>query len=251
MPSALWQAAKGERQIGPIAGTLLRIVESQEQVATARLVDGLDKQALLEELLESSKPPLRPGTERLHYLLATPFRYPPLRHGSRFGRRYEPSLMYGSLGLPALLADAAYCRLLFWDGMATPPPIRLTSQHAVFEVRYASPRGLRLHQPPFDAWRAELRDASDYRASQALGTAMRAADVAVFEFVSARDPAQGINVALFHPEALADTRPSYTEHWLAETTASQVRFHSQGAGQFLHFQRAQFTVEGQLPLPAS
>jgi hypothetical protein len=90
----IWREAEGERHIQPIAGTLLRMVESQEQIATNRLVDALDKQQLLEELLEGTKPDYRPGTRHLHYLLATPFRYPPLRHGSRFGRRSEPALFY-------------------------------------------------------------------------------------------------------------------------------------------------------------
>jgi hypothetical protein len=75
------------------------MVESQQQIATSSLVDDLAEQALLEELIERSKPPLRSGTERLHYLLATPFRYPPLRHGSRFGGRFEPSLLYGAAWL--------------------------------------------------------------------------------------------------------------------------------------------------------
>ncbi len=79
-----------------IQGTLFRVVESQEQVATTRLVDDLTELALLEDMLEASKPPRLPGTETLHYLLATPFRYPPLPHGSRFSIVHKPSLYYGS-----------------------------------------------------------------------------------------------------------------------------------------------------------
>jgi hypothetical protein len=248
--SSIWREANGPRRIGPLAGTLLRIVESQAQVATAKLVDRLDKQALLEDLLESTKPVLRQDKAGLHYLLATPFRYPPLRHGSRFGRRSEPSLLYGSLALPTLLAEAAYYRFLFWSGMAEPPPQRLTSQHAVFEARYATEQGLQLQSVPFDRHRTALRDPADYSVCQALGSAMRSAGVEAFEFVSAREVTAGLNVALYTPTALADQRPGHTEQWLAETTADQVSFHSQGAGMNLTYPRRQFEVDGKLPQPA-
>jgi hypothetical protein len=47
-----------------------RGVEAQHVVATMRLVDSSEEQALLEELLETSKPAL-PATQRpMHYLLS-------------------------------------------------------------------------------------------------------------------------------------------------------------------------------------
>ena len=92
-----WAACLAQVKPHPISGTLLRLVESQEQVATNQLVSSLERQAVLEGLLEATKPRLRVGTEHLHYLLATPFRYPPLKHGSRFGTRSAPSLFYGAL----------------------------------------------------------------------------------------------------------------------------------------------------------
>jgi hypothetical protein len=91
---------------------LLRIVESQEQIAMLSLVDDLAEQAVLEDLLEQTKPPLPAGAERLHDLLSTPFRYPPLRHSSRFGQRFEPSLFYGVRRLPTLLTSfTAFARI--------------------------------------------------------------------------------------------------------------------------------------------
>lgn len=254
----IWNACEGARHIAPVSGTALRIVESQEQVATTQLVDRFDKQQVLEELLEATKPPWRAGTERLHYLLATPFRYPPLRHGSRFGRRDEAALLYGALSLPTLLAEAAYYRLVFWHGMAVPPPDRLKTQHSVFEFEYASPHGVPLQAPPFDIWRDTLTAPADYRATQQLGSAMRAAGVMAFEYRSARDTAGGINVALLSPDALARTRPGYTELWLAETSAGGVRYLGPGGAsiqtpgqQAIHvFALEQFTEDGQLPQPA-
>lgn len=44
----------------------VQVVESQAQVATLQLVDNLAEQAVLEDLLESSKPPLPKASEALH-----------------------------------------------------------------------------------------------------------------------------------------------------------------------------------------
>lgn len=246
----LWRACGGEARIQPIRGTLRRLVESQEQVATSRLVGSLDRQAVLEAMLEASKPPLRPGTERLHYLLATPFRYPPLRHGSRFGSRAEPSLLYGALSVPTVLAEAAYYRFVFWHGMQAPPPGPLVTQHALFAARYRTPRGVRLHTPPWDAHRDRLADPARYGPTQALGAAMRAAGVEAFEYPSARDPGRGVNVALFAPAALASTKPTAIESWLAETSAERVRFLARSGTGVHEFPLATFLVDGRLPQPA-
>ena len=56
----IWQACAGVEQIIPLRGRLVRLVENQGQVATLQLVDTLEEQALLEQLLESSKPSLPP-----------------------------------------------------------------------------------------------------------------------------------------------------------------------------------------------
>ncbi len=246
----LWRACGGEACIQPVRGTLRRLVESQEQIATSRLVGSLERQAVLEAMLEASKPPLRAGTERLHYLLATPFRYPPLRYGSRFGTRAEPSLLYGSLSVPTVLAEAAYYRFVFWHGMQAPPAGPLVTQHTLFSARYRTPRGVRLHAAPCNAHRDRLTDRRRYATTQALGAAMRAASVEAFEYPSARDPGRGVNVALFGAGALASTKPSALESWLAETSAARVRFLARNGTSLHEFPLATFLVDGHLPQPA-
>jgi RES domain-containing protein len=250
----IWAACGAAAPLVSLAGTLLRLVESQEQVATRRLVATLEEQALLEELLEASKPPLPAAAAGvaagLHYLLATPFRYPPLRHGSRFGRPFEPSLFYASQATPTVLAEAAYYRLVFWFGMASPPATSLATQHTLFGTAYRSDRGLRLQAPPFDAWQAALTDRADYTATQQLGAAMREAGIAAFEYRSARDPAGGINLALFTPAALAKPRPAFSQAWLGETGGEGVRFYCPEERQVVAFALGDFTVDGRLPMPA-
>jgi len=249
--SAIWAACDGERHICRIGGTFWRMVESQERIATSEIVDSLEEQAALEEMLEASKPPLPAPSTARHYLLSTPFRYPPLPHGSRFGRRFEPSLFYGALGQRSMLAEAAFYRFLFWFGMASPPPNPITSQHTSFTARYRTERGLRLQLPPFDAYRAQLIDPSDYRATQALGSAMRAAGVEAFEYVSARDREHGLNVALFTPRALASQRPTRMERWLCRTGADRVQFLKDSDREVYDFPLEAFLVAGRLPLAAA
>lgn len=245
-----WDACLAKATAGLISGRLLRLVESQEEVATTRLVSSLERQAVLEDLLEATKPPRRAGTERLHYLLATPFRYPPLEHGSRFGSRIEPSLFYGSLGLKPVLAEAAYYRFVFWHGMTVPPEGKLVTQHTMLEADYRTERGLQLHAPPFAAHKKRLAHPSDYAATQELGSKMRQAGIAAFEYFSARDPEGGVNVALFTPDALPGSEPVSKESWLCELTGRHVRF-SAGRNRAVHgFEVDRFLVGGELPQPA-
>ncbi|WP_295435492.1 RES family NAD+ phosphorylase [uncultured Thiodictyon sp.] len=248
----LWNLCHTGLQPFPLEGELLRLVESQEQVATTGLVDDLAEQSLLEDLLEPSKPPRRPGTQRLHYLLATPFRYPPLPHGSRFGSRLEPGIFYAALGETAALAECAYYRLVFWSAMCTPPPSgRLMTQHTLFRALYRGTRGLRLQAPPCAAHEPVLRHPCDYGPTQRLGRALRDAGVELIEYRSARDPASGLNLALFDPAALASRRPLDPEPWLCETRADRVIFSGPRGRTVQGFHLADFTIAGRLPLPAA
>jgi len=245
-----WAAYLAKVVAKPLAGIVLRLVESQEQVATNNLVCSLDQQAALEEMLEATKPTLRRGTEHLHYLLAAPFRYPPLLHGSRFGIRTEPSLFYGSLTQATVLAEAAYYRFVFWSGMTTPPAEKYVTQHTLFGAAYRTAHGVNLRETPFARQQKQLTDPADYSASQQLGAALRAAGIEAFEYQSARDPGRGSNVALFTPSALAQPAPSSFESWLCETSGERVRFYARHGAGVHDFPLELFLLKGKLPQPA-
>lgn len=252
----IWQQCQGQTHIKPIDGLLFRLVESQEQVATQRLVDDLDEQALLEQLLEQSKPKhSNANIGQTHYLLSTPFRYPPLKYGSRFGGRHEPSLFYGGCSEAVTLVESAYYRFVFWSSMSEHPTgKKLRSQHTMFSVPYATKQGIRLHQSPFLAWQETLRHPSEYAATQQLGADMRGAGVAAFEYVSARDQAvdqaAGLCVALFTPNALAADQPSDKIRWQCEVDANKVSFKQQRKPNVHHFMWQDFLVGGVFPMPA-
>lgn len=248
----LWAECNGADHIRPIQGVLHRLVESQEQAATLGYVNTLDEQALLEELLEASKPKY-PQTvvAELHYLLKTPFRYPPLPWGSRFGRVHEPSLFYGGLTLSAALSEAAYYRFVFFRSMGgEPPSSSLITKHSEFTVEYRTEKGIQLQGPPFDAYTGLLSHRTDYSHAQAMGTAMRAEGVQAFEYRSARSVSGELCGALFTPEAFAGDRPGSMEHWLCELTQEAVIFKEYGAGATHHFPVEDYLVDGDFPLPA-
>jgi RES domain len=249
--SDIWSACRSAAEAIVLEGAVWRLVESQEQVATNSLVHTLAEQALLEQLIESTKPAPPPAAAGLHYLLLTPFRYPPLRYGSRFGRRTEPSLYYGSRGTQTVLAESAYYRFVFWSGMETAPDEPLNTRHTVFCTDVRTARGLRLQEPPFAEFADRIRDRSHYDSTQALGTAMRESGIEAFEYCSARDEEGGINVALFSPAALASRRPHHQVEWLCETRAQTVRFYSHEAHELRQFPLQQFLVDGALPTPAT
>ena len=249
--SEVWAACEPRARAVTYSGEVLRLVESQEQVATQRLVANLAEQDLLEALIERSKPPRPPATDSLDYLLATPFRYPPLRHGSRFGRRHEPALFYAACARTPLLAEAAYYRFVFWAGMAVPPPQPLRTQHTVFGASVRTRHCYRLDAPPFDEHRAPLASPVDYSATQDLGTALRSAGADAIVYPSARDPLGGLNLALYTPAAFAAPRPTFREEWLCETTAERVSFRNRAAPGVHTLPLGQFTVDGRLPVPAT
>lgn len=220
------------------------VVSGHRSVAQAQTPDNLDASAL-------THPARRAGTQRLHYLLATPFRYPPLRHGSRFAARFEPGLYYAARGITPALAETAFYRLNFFHGMARPPPRgRFVTQHTAFAARIRTHKGLKLHQSPFAAHERALRDPVYYAATQRLGAALRVHGVEAFEYLSARDAARGINVALFAPRALANPKPLWQQAWLCETRADEVAFARAPDGGVQRFALAQFLVDGRLPRPA-
>jgi hypothetical protein len=249
---SLWQQCQGELQIRPIQGVLLRLVESQEQIATLGYVDTLEEQALLEMLLDDTKPNYPAHCQNLHYLLKTPFRYPPLKWGSRFGQVHEPGIFYGGSSVDVTLAEAAYYRLIFWDSMGgMPPKPQIQTAHTLFSVPYHSDIGIQLQHPPFAGYVATITDRSHYQQSQLLGKAMRGAGVEAFEYPSARDPSAGLCIGLFSAKALASKQPADLSAWWCEVNQHGVSFKAANESNIYHFARNLFTEQDQLPLPAT
>lgn len=253
MSSSTWTQCAARSSVCALRAEPWRAVESQHYVPTMRLVDTLEEQAILEDLLESTKPSLPEAARPLHYLLATPFRYPPLRHGSRFGRRHERGVWYGSLAIATALAETAYYRLVFLEGTAAELP-RLHSELTVFRARVHTARGLDTRRLDDDT-AAALSSPVDYAASQAFGADAREAGVELLLFPSARDPDGGANAAVFSPAAFSHPAPLEMTTWTSAVSRDRVDFVRKNVieprpDDRRSYARALFEIDGRLPAPA-
>lgn len=190
----IWALCHGSKHLQEITIKPWRVVEAQHVLSTRDLVDSREEHDLLEELIESSKPLIE---QEKNYLIFTPFRYPPLKYGSRFGTSIEPSLWYGSLELETAFTEVAYYRLKFFeDTDADLGYIELSM--TAFTAYLHTERGIDLTREPFNEHTDKISDKYRYEDSQQLGGCMRADDIHAFLYRSARAP-ESTNVAAFTP----------------------------------------------------
>ena len=212
-----------------------RVVEAQHRASTMRLVDTLAEQRALEDLLEAGKPPLPAEAAPLHYLLATPFRYPaPPPAGSRFRGIGDPGVWYGATAVHTALAEVAYWRLKFLaDSPATPdlPPV----PHTVFRAEVAGP-ALVLTDAAFARRRAQWEDPASYVATQALARAARHSGVALIRYRSVRDPQHRACTAVLTPKAFRAHDPLEQQGWLIKVTRARVRAETRNGAERIAFE---------------
>ena len=229
----------------PLRAFFQRVVEAQFRNSTRKLVDSDAEQAVLEELIDRhAKLPVPEGFERLHYLLYTPFRHPPLQHGSRFGTRAERGILYGAKELPVALAEVAYYRLLFLDGPRDdlgPLAVELTS----FSF------GLRARKAADLCDEKSVSSKTSYQASQRRGRELREQGAQCALYLSARSRPPGVCIAVFD-DVFDPRHPKGERRWSCVATRALVEFRSQellGRDERYGFFRDQFEVAGRLPAP--
>jgi len=247
---SLWHSLDGKKHITSLSMKLYRMVENQEEIATTVITTNRDEQTILENLLEQSKPVQSEPLGQRHYLIKTPFRYPPLRHGSRFGATWEPSLFYGSTKKQTVLAEVAFYRFLFLADVENPDALtqyNLQSSHSVFYVSAHSENSIQLTQPPFSAHKNEISAADSFTVSQQLGKDMREAGVELFSFNSARLAGE-INGAAFVHSAIKSKQPKEIEQWQCLTQSQRVVFHNTETKSMQEFSLAEFCLDGKLPM---
>lgn len=210
----MWTAPALASEARAVTTDAWRIVESQSQVSTMKLVDSLDEQAMLEAELEGAKPAIPAACAGLHYLLATPFRYAPYPHGSRFRRaRQREGCFYCAERVETAIAEDAFYRLLFFLASPGTPLPRNPQERTAFRVPVAASATLDLTAPPLLRDRALWVQPSEYGPCQDLADLARAAGLAAIRYESVRDPGRGANLALLAPTALAAPMPMQLETW--------------------------------------
>jgi len=194
-------------------GRVFRMVEAQHRISTSRLADNLFDEERLERLVEQVKPPMPRAARRLHHLLATPFRYGH-RSASRFRRTGErPGIFYASESAVTCLSEMAYWRLKFFAAAPRAILPTTTTEHLMFSAKVAAIRSLDLTKPPFAANRARWTDHDDYAACQQFAAHARKIDAQAIRYLSARDPDDGRNLALFDPTCFESRVPKSEGTW--------------------------------------
>lgn len=215
MSSPIWTPDALSSEARRFEGTGWRLVEAQHRVSTLKLTDTLTDQQLLEELLETTKPPVPPECRHLDFLLATPFRYGAVYpNGSRFRRAGRtPGVFYAAESPTTAVAEIAFYRLLFFAESPQTPWPDDASEYSAFSVAIATPALLDLTAEPLSRDNAAWTALIDYAACQALADAARTAACEVIRYRSVRDPARGANLAILSCRAFACPEPVERQTW--------------------------------------
>lgn len=233
-----------------IIGSCWRIVETQETAATMAITQSAAEQSRLEELLDSSKPKIPTDTHGLNYLLMTPFRYPPLRYGSRFGTTWERGIFYGSCELATAFAETAVYFWLFQQG-----PIHLGAlehirdQRTAFQVKLSSQKALDLQSDDFATLQNQISNPASWTYTQELGNTLRESGAEFIVYASARLQG-GKNIAVFSPKAFAEKEPAVQQLWHVKFTIDTCVFVRANGNENFEFKREDFCSNGKIPHPA-
>ena len=215
----------------PLKAECWRFVEDQNKSSTMKLVDSADEPRVLEELLDSSKPPVPQGCAHLHYLFFTPFRYV-ARRDTRYRRAGDPrGVYYCAESVRTAAAEMAFYKVLFFlESPATPVP-RDPFELTAFSTVVSSKVALDVQRMDAEAV-ARLSDPVDYAPCHAVAERVRERGGEIIRFPSVRDPA-GMNLAVLSCATFRDTRPRALQGWWFSVRADRVFARRQfGEGEF-------------------
>ena len=215
-------------ELTPYAGKVWRFVEDQNTSSTMKLVDTMDEHAILEELLDASKPPVPVACQHLHYLQFTPFRYP-ARHATRFRRKGDRrGVYYAAETIQTAATEVAFYRMLFFVESPETDPPKAPFAMSVFSTEIDTPRALDMVAACDADLRADCADPVDYATCHLLSEAVREAQGQVIRYPSVRDP-EGMNVAVLRCAAFASAGVADVQNWWFRFGAQGI-FAAQGFG---------------------
>ncbi len=223
MTPALWNPDWIQEFSAELSMQAFRMVETQHIAATMQLVDSADEQDLLEQMLETSKPPLPTQASGLHYLLAAPFRYVP-HTASRFRGSNMPGIWYGADDPYCACAEVAYWRQRFLLDSVGLTHQQVSSEHSLYEA-VVSGCAIDLLAQPWAQAQRNWGDPHDYSETQKLGQCVRSTErVKWIRYASVR-AATHTCAAVFDPFSLRMVTPDgHYEHWHCLTTRDKVTF---------------------------
>lgn len=202
-------------------GEVWRIVEAQNVVATTSLVSNWNEQAILEDILEESKPTIPPEAAHLHYLRMTPFRYKAasgstsLDLGSRFrASGSTEGVFYGAFNAETAAYETAFYKALFLSespGMILP---KTAFNYTAFQSHVSTTKALDLTSHPDLSQFSQIWESPDnYLGCQRLALEAREKGVEAIIFKSVRDPDGRTNIAVLSPSVFSDPQPNLQQTW--------------------------------------
>ena len=220
MSSTTWTTREVASNAAALRHVLWRAVEAQHVASTMALVDSIEEQHVLERLLDDTKPAIPAAAAHLHWLLFTPFRYPPPPGGSRFRGPNDPGVLYGADAIRTACAELGYWR---WRHLLDSPALNAmpTKPQTVFQVKIAID-AVDLRVKPFARDRRHWTDASDYSRCQDFGRTARAAGVGAIRYESVRDPKHDACCAVLSPAAFAPPIPLEQQTWMLSVARDRV-----------------------------
>lgn len=221
MSVTTWTPTEVSSEARIIDKKVWRVVEDQHKSSTVKLVDNLVEHEILEAIIEKGKTPLPRGTEHLDYLLASPFRYPPTTHGSRFRAIGDLGVFYAAYGFRTAAFELGFWRWRFLvssSGLSRLDP----AAHTAFKSHIKG-RSVDLTEAPFKRDRDIWIHPADYTGTQEFGRVARSGGTEAIIYESARDPEVGKCIALLSPAAFFSPKPDHDmQTWHLSVTQDEI-----------------------------
>ncbi|HEV2652452.1 MAG TPA: RES family NAD+ phosphorylase [Rhizomicrobium sp.] len=248
MSSDIWTRDELLASSIAIETTAWRVVEAQHRISTMKLADSLEDQEVLEQIIESTKPPIPADCRHLHYLLFTPFRYASENpYDSRFRRAGSvEGVFYAAASVETAIAEVAFYRLLFYaESPDTPLPTN-PGEHTAFAVDIKAKPAVDLTRPPMSAHASLWMAPQNYTYCQDIGAAARKEGAQAICFSSVRDPKHRPNFAVLSPVAFAQPSPVLMQTWRIDIRRDGVLARCEAPTIGLSFTVADFAADTRL-----
>jgi len=246
----IWSQCQGINHIQVLNETAWRIVGT-DGTAMRKLVDSYEEQEILENMINKPKLISIKENQRFHPLLIKPFEY--RSYGSRFAKKSELGLWYGSLHPETTMAETAFYQFHFLRASEASYSL-VKRQITLFSTKVRTEKAIKLEKSPFSHYTKLISAPDVYKASQQLGTAMRESAIQAFTYQSARDTKKSNNIALFTPKAFRHHKPDAKSFQLWHCIASDNFIEFVRTNSIIRetkiFSLNQFLVNGVLPFPA-
>lgn len=254
---SVWEACKEEFKFEQIKASCWRMVELQASSSTRVLVATSQAHDRLEAILDEGKPVIQllPSEKEcgiLHYLLLTPFRYPPLRFGSRFGTIFERGIFYASTTLTTAATEKAFYRIFLAKGTKGKVGNK-NIYYTAFESKIMTSKGVDLTKRPFSHFHDQIASKTTYQETQSIGANLRGVGVQAFVAPSARAKEKMTNLNVFSPLAFDK------KHNIQDTFEDWICFYTKESAELynkkdpkntkLVFKGEDFSVDGKFPHP--